>query len=236
MGSKACAGTPSGATRRRRPRPRSSARLPRTRDRLPATSTSAARSCRPTVFRDVRLRSRRVFEDDLYQQLWAYEPMWHEASRLTTKARSPYEATITDRALAAVVRRVRLRRTPTGVGRCAAPRRLPRAHQARLLPAVRGDDGAHASLPRHSGPRRRRVHERGRGRTAPGPSPITTHTPGSKRGSRGTAGSRSIRRPGVGRCRRRTRTPLTRPTQSGLLAPEGSSIPARSRRQLRVME
>jgi hypothetical protein len=37
----------------------------------------------------------RIFQDDLYQQLWAYEPMWREASRLTTKARSPYEATVT---------------------------------------------------------------------------------------------------------------------------------------------
>ena len=36
-----------------------------------------------------------IFQDDLYQQLWAYEPMWREASRLTAKARSPYEATIT---------------------------------------------------------------------------------------------------------------------------------------------
>ena len=36
-----------------------------------------------------------IFADDLYQQLWAYEPMWREASRLTAKARSPYEATIT---------------------------------------------------------------------------------------------------------------------------------------------
>jgi hypothetical protein len=36
-----------------------------------------------------------IFHDDLYQQLWAYEPMWREASRLTTRARSPYEATIT---------------------------------------------------------------------------------------------------------------------------------------------
>ena len=36
-----------------------------------------------------------IFPDDLYQQLWAYEPMWRQASRLTAKARSPYEATIT---------------------------------------------------------------------------------------------------------------------------------------------
>jgi hypothetical protein len=36
-----------------------------------------------------------IFQNDLYQQVWAYEPMWREASRLTAKARSPYEATIT---------------------------------------------------------------------------------------------------------------------------------------------
>ncbi len=36
----------------------------------------------------------RIFANDLYQELWAYEPMWTEARRLTAKARSPYEATI----------------------------------------------------------------------------------------------------------------------------------------------
>ena len=69
--------------------------LPRTRGRSRATSTSAAPSCRPTAPPDARTAVSGIFADDLYQQLWAYEPMWREASRLTAKARSPYEATIT---------------------------------------------------------------------------------------------------------------------------------------------
>ena len=36
-----------------------------------------------------------LFRDDRYQQLWPYKPMWTEADRLTAKARSPYEATVT---------------------------------------------------------------------------------------------------------------------------------------------
>ena len=36
-----------------------------------------------------------IFRDDLYQELWPYEPMWTEARRLTAKAGSPYEATVT---------------------------------------------------------------------------------------------------------------------------------------------
>ena len=35
-----------------------------------------------------------VFTDDLYQPLWAYEPLWQEARRLTQGARSPYAATL----------------------------------------------------------------------------------------------------------------------------------------------
>ena len=65
-----------------------------------------------------------------------------------------------DRALAALSRRVRLRRASAGGGRGAAARRLPRPLEARLLPAVRRDDGADAPLPRDTGPGRRRVHER----------------------------------------------------------------------------
>jgi len=36
-----------------------------------------------------------IFHDDLYQELWPYEPMWTEGRRLTAKATSPYEATVT---------------------------------------------------------------------------------------------------------------------------------------------
>ena len=36
----------------------------------------------------------RVFSDQRYQPLWAYEPVWREARRLTSTAGSPYEATV----------------------------------------------------------------------------------------------------------------------------------------------
>ncbi len=36
----------------------------------------------------------RLFEDDRYQPLWSYRPLWEEARRLTARARSPYEATL----------------------------------------------------------------------------------------------------------------------------------------------
>jgi len=35
-----------------------------------------------------------IFDDDRYQQMWAYEGVWREARRLTVKSGSPYEATI----------------------------------------------------------------------------------------------------------------------------------------------
>jgi transglutaminase-like putative cysteine protease len=36
-----------------------------------------------------------IFHDDLYQELWPYKPMWTEGRRLTARATSPYEATVT---------------------------------------------------------------------------------------------------------------------------------------------
>ena len=61
----------------------------------------------------------------------------------------------------AVARRVRLRRAAAG-GRAepAGARPVRHADEARLLPALRRRDGAHAPLPRHSGSRGGRVHER----------------------------------------------------------------------------
>jgi transglutaminase-like putative cysteine protease len=35
-----------------------------------------------------------MFHDDRYQPLWAYKPLWQDAQRITTRARSPYEATL----------------------------------------------------------------------------------------------------------------------------------------------
>ena len=86
--------------------------------------------------------------------------MWRQASRLTAKARSPYEATITiERWLRSSGGFGYDEHPPAPVGNAAA-RRLPRPLEARLLPAVRRDDGADAAVPRDPGPGRRRVHER----------------------------------------------------------------------------
>ena len=35
-----------------------------------------------------------MFHDDRYQPLWAYRPLWRDAQRITSRARSPYEATL----------------------------------------------------------------------------------------------------------------------------------------------
>ena len=115
----------------------------------------------------------------------------------------------------------------------AAARRLPRSLQARLLPAVRRDDGADAPLPRHPGPRRRRVHERDvEGRHLDGDrSRCARLGRGLVRRAR-LAHLRSDARDAA-RCRRRTRTPPTRPTRSGRSAPDGSSTRARSHRRRR---
>ena len=132
--------------------------LPATRSR--ATSTSGARSCRRSGHRGRAAAVSAIFDDDRYQQLWPYEALWREARRLTAKSRSPVRGDDPDRALAALGRRVQLRRAPAAAAGAAAARRLPRADEARLLPAVRRDDGADAALPRDPGPRRRRLHER----------------------------------------------------------------------------
>jgi transglutaminase-like putative cysteine protease len=36
----------------------------------------------------------RLFTDDRYQPLWPYRPLWRDATRITSRARSPYEATL----------------------------------------------------------------------------------------------------------------------------------------------
>ena len=101
-----------------------------------------------------------IFHDDLYQQLWAYEPMWRQASRADRRRRGhrtrPRSRSSAGCARPAGSATTSIRRRLPG----ASARRLPRALQARLLPAVRRDDGPDAALPRHSVPGRRRVHER----------------------------------------------------------------------------
>ena len=84
---------------------------------------------------------------------------------------------------------------PPLAARRATARRLRRAAPARLLPALRRDDGAHAAYARHPGAGRGRLHEREVGRHR-GWSPTSTRTPGWRRGSTGTAGCRSTRRRG----------------------------------------
>ena len=125
-----------------------------------AISTSAGRSCPAYGARGRAAAVSAIFDDDLYQQLWAYEPMWREAEPAHGQGAVAVRGHDHDRALAALGRRVRLRRASAGVRRGAAARRLPRPLEARLLPAVRRDDGADAPLPRDPGPGRRRVHER----------------------------------------------------------------------------
>lgn len=39
-------------------------------------------------------RVTQIFTDDRYLPLWAYRPLWQDAARLTSRARSPYEATL----------------------------------------------------------------------------------------------------------------------------------------------
>jgi transglutaminase-like putative cysteine protease len=39
-------------------------------------------------------RVTRVFTDDRYEAIWAYRPLWDDATRITARARSPYEATL----------------------------------------------------------------------------------------------------------------------------------------------
>ena len=39
-------------------------------------------------------RIAKLFRDDRYQAIWAYRPLWRDARRITSRARSPYEATL----------------------------------------------------------------------------------------------------------------------------------------------
>jgi transglutaminase-like putative cysteine protease len=39
-------------------------------------------------------RIAKLFTDDRYEAIWAYRPLWRDARRITSRARSPYEATL----------------------------------------------------------------------------------------------------------------------------------------------
>ena len=164
-----------------------------------------------------------IFHDDLYQQLWPYEPMWTAGAAPDGEGRLTLRGDGDDRALAPLGRRLSLRRAPAVLRAGPAARRLPRADEARVLPAVRRDDGADAPLPRDPGACGCRVHERDlEGRHLDG------HRP--RRARLGGGVVRGLRlahvRPDPGARHllgRRTRTPRTRPTRSGRSAPAGSS-------------
>ena len=86
-------------------------RVPRLACALPRRRADDRAAVRSTGARGRGLR--RSSTTTATRQLWPYEGVWREARRLTAKSRSPYEATIRDRALAALGRRLRLRRAPT---------------------------------------------------------------------------------------------------------------------------
>ena len=79
-----------------------------------------------------------------------------------------------DRGLAAVERRLHLRRASTARARDAAARRVRDPHEERLLPALRRRDGPDAPLPRDSRAGRRRLHER---RLRRGPRDVARQRP-----------------------------------------------------------
>ena len=93
-------------------------------------------------------------------------------------------------------RRLRVRRAAAGADRRdARARRLRQRDEARLLPALRRRDGAHAAAPRRPLARGGRLRERRRTRATrrSGSSGTRTPTRGSRSGSRSSAGSRSTR-------------------------------------------
>ena len=145
---------------RRRPRRRSSSLLPRTRGRWRAISTSAAPSCRAYGAPGRAAAVSGIFARRSLPAAVGVRADVARGQPADGQGAVAVRGDDHDRALAALGRRVRLRRASAGRGRGAAARRLPRALEARLLPAVRRDDGADAPVPRDPGPRRRRVHER----------------------------------------------------------------------------
>ena len=86
----------------------------------------------------------------------ALEPSQAAACR----CQDPIRSCCRDRDVVAEHRRLHLRRVAARHRGPAAARALRDRGQARLLPALRRRDGADAQVPRHSGARRRRLHER----------------------------------------------------------------------------
>ena len=88
-----------------------------------------------------------------------YRPLYDATQRIAGKATNPVRSGGGDRGVAALERRLHLRRDPAA--RPGGPARPVRDEdEARVLPALRGRDGPHAALPRDSGTGGRRLHER----------------------------------------------------------------------------
>ncbi len=108
-------------------------------------------------------------------------------------------------------------------------RLVPVPVQARLLPAVRGRDGAAAQAGRRAGARGDRLHRRAptTPRSTSGRSATSTRTPGSRPGSRTTAGSASIPRPAADPALG-GRVPIAPTTDVGAAAPlpHGVNLPS----------
>ena len=132
--------------------------------------------------RDARVDA--LFDDERYLALWPYEELWNEAQRLRAGARTPYGAVVAIETWLRDDRRLRLRRD--AARRPAACRRSrtssPRASAATAStsPARWRSCSASSGSPRASPRASRAASER----TAAGPSPTTTRTPGSRSGSR----------------------------------------------------
>ena len=155
-----CADTRSGATSRDRHPPRSSSR----RRGIPAKAHPLSRRGQGDPA-GLRLSPKRDAMSPLFARRSLPAALALPAAVAGCppphrQARSPYEATITiERWLRSAGGFGYDERPPAPAGDAAA-RRLPRALEARLLPAVRGVDGVDAPLPRDSRSGRGRVHER----------------------------------------------------------------------------
>ena len=89
-----------------------------------------------------------------------YRPLYDRRRRIAGRATNPYAAAVAHRGVVPLGRRLRLRRAPAAGGRGSAARPVRDEDEARLLPALRRGDGAHAPLPRDPGPGGRRLLER----------------------------------------------------------------------------
>ena len=143
----------------------------------------------------------------------AYEPLFRQADTRRRRGAQPYAAAVAIEAWLRSSGSFAYNEKPPPDPGDPAARRVRHADQRRLLPALRGRDGAHAALSRDPRPGRRGLHERrlrpgepGQPK-APGASTTATRTPGSRSGSRATAGCRSTRHPAAATSEARTRPP-----------------------------